>query len=406
MIKVLIVDDKTEKQGEIYNLVKEVLGTEEVVCKCVTYAIDAKQYLETESTDIMILDICLPYRQGETAALDAGIRLLKELRGAYKKYNYPRFVMGLSEHRDLVKQFSLQEGIIHTSIHYDPSSNEWSIRLSECVKTVAAILKNNAYKRSYDYDIAVICALKEELDYIKEDLQDVQPCKLNDEDIVFYTGVWEKDGKKIRIVATKATEKGMSAAASLTTKMIHNFAPKYMVMTGIAAGIKSKVDLGDVVIAKYAWDYGAGKEILEGNQDVHNNSIDQISIGTEMETWALALSEDTDFLAKTESGFHAKKPGTVLKVHVGPVATGAAVIANENKVRKIQNQIRDVVAIEMEVYGVYYAAKWAINPKPRFVAIKSVCDFADSEKTDDYHAYADYTSAKVFYYLATRYFKY
>lgn len=406
MIKVLIVDDKTEKQGEIYNLITEVLGTEEVVCKCVTYAIDAKQYLETESADIMILDICLPYRQGEPAALDAGIRLLKELQGACRKYNYPGFVLGLSEHKDLVKQFSLREGIIHTSIHYDSSSNEWSIRLSECVKTVAAILKNNAYKRSYDYDIAVICALKEELDYVREDLQDVRSCKINDEDITFYTGVLMKEGRKIRVVATKSTEKGMSAAAALTTKMIHDFAPKYMVMTGIAAGIKSKVNPGDVVVAKYAWDYGAGKEVLEGDQEVHNNSIDQISIGTEMETWATNLSEDSGLLAEIESGFRAKKPGTVLRLHVGPVATGAAVIANENKVRKIQNQIRDVVAIEMEVYGVYYAAKWAINPKPRFVAVKSVCDFADSEKTDDYHAFADYTSAKVFYYLATRYFKY
>lgn len=74
--------------------------------------------------------------------------------------------------------------------------------------------------------------------------------------------------------------------------------------------------------------------------------------------------------------------------------------------REIQNQIRDVIAIEMEAYGVYYAAKWAIEPKPRFVAIKSVCDFADVEKGDDYHDYAAYTSARILQCLAEEYFVY
>ena len=54
----------------------------------------------------------------------------------------------------------------------------------------------------------------------------------------------------------------------------------------------------------------------------------------------------------------------------------------------------------------YYAASWAMKPRPRFIAMKGVSDFANSDKGDKYHAYASYTSAKMFEVLATQYFEY
>ena len=60
----------------------------------------------------------------------------------------------------------------------------------------------------------------------------------------------------------------------------------------------------------------------------------------------------------------------------------------------------------MEIYGMYYAAYCALNPKPKFVAMKSVSDFANQRKNDEYHDYASYTSAKAFEILAKEYFVY
>ena len=54
----------------------------------------------------------------------------------------------------------------------------------------------------------------------------------------------------------------------------------------------------------------------------------------------------------------------------------------------------------------YYAAYCGLNPKPKFIAMKSVSDFANQGKNDDYHDYASYTSAKVFEILAKEYFVY
>ena len=75
--------------------------------------------------------------------------------------------------------------------------------------------------------------------------------------------------EKISVVLSFANQMGMVAATSLATKMINNFAPRYMVMTGIAGGTKpDKLNFGDVIVAKTSWDYRAGK-ILE-RTIVHN----------------------------------------------------------------------------------------------------------------------------------------
>ena len=92
---------------------------------------------------------------------------------------------------------------------------------------------------------------------------------------------------------------------------------------------------------------------------------------------------------------------------IGPVVSGASVITDPDIVQDVlDNQDRTVLGIEMEIYGMYYAANWALNPKPKYIAMKAVSDFANESKGDMYHKYASYTSAKVFEVLAKEYFTY
>lgn len=406
MIRILIVDDNNEKQRNIAKALDKVCdGREDIYITSVSCIIDAKNVLANTNIDIMILDICLPLRFSNCPMRDGGIQMLNEVNGS-DRYTYPRFVISLSEHEDLTKEFSLQTGIVHTAIYYNITSNEWSIRFSECIKTAISIMTNNISKRSYDFDVAVICALKEELDFVKEDLNDVKEYRLPDDDYIFYAGYFQKEDRKIKVIATQSTQMGMVPAASLTTRLIHNFIPRYIVMTGIAAGIKDKVNMGDAVVAEYVWDYGAGKEAIEGQDSVHRNTIQQIPLDTDIANMVRRLATDVAALAEIKNKFLGTKPCTEFNVRMGPVATGAAVIANPDKVMMIQDQIRDVIAIEMEIYGVYYAARWALKPKPKYIAIKSICDFADTEKNNDFHFYASFTSAKVFEKLAIDYFEY
>lgn len=406
MIRILVVDDNTERQSSIVRVIKNAIGgIEGVEIKTASYVIDVKNILSKTTIDIMILDICLPLRPGDNLQRDAGIKLLNDINGS-TRYTYPRYVIALSEHEELTKEFSLDAGIIHTSIYYNAMSNEWNIRLSESIKASVSIMKNNIVKRSYDYDIAVICALAEELEFVRHGLTNVEEFDLPDDDYIFFKGYYENQNKKIRVVVTQSTHMGMVPASTLATRLIYNFAPRYIVMTGIAAGIKGKVNMGDAIVAEYVWDYGAGKEAIDGEEAIHKNTIQQVQLDTQISNMVRRLSADTKGLAEIKKQFQGIKPDYELRLHMGAVATGASVIANPEKVKLIQEQIRDVIAIEMEIFGVYYAARWAVSPQPKYIAIKSICDFADQKKDDDFHRYASFTSAKIFEKLAKEYFTY
>ena len=60
--------------------------------------------------------------------------------------------------------------------------------------------------------------------------------------------------------------------------------------------------------------------------------------------------------------------------------------------KQVLTGFKETEGVEMEGYGVAYAATHAINPKPHVIIAKSVCDFADERKSDVFQQFAAYTS--------------
>ncbi len=407
MVNILIVDDSADKIQTIKNVLEPLItdNVNIVVANCIN---SAKRELKRKNFDIMILDIYLPQTFGESPQQDGGMRLLKMVKES-KFYSYPRYVISLSKYEQSTKVFSASEGKIHTAIFYNAQSNEWENKLSSCVEAAIAIVENTIVHRIYDLDIAVICALEEEAEMIKESLIDIEKCQVEYDDDIYYKGFFQTEDRKISVVVSFANQMGMVATTSLATKMINNFAPRYMVMTGIAGGTKpDKMNFGDVIVAKTSWDYRAGKDIRKDDGTYHLNSINALTIDTKLISYCRDLSQNKVSLREIKDNFgHGDVPGTELQLLIGPVVSGASVVTDPQIVKDVlENQHREVLAIEMEIYGMYYAASWAINPRPKFIALKAISDFADSKKGDQYHKYASYTSAKVFQELATKYFEY
>lgn len=48
----------------------------------------------------------------------------------------------------------------------------------------------------------------------------------------------------------------------------------------------------------------------------------------------------------------------------------------------------------MESYAVAYAAEHVVEPRPVPLIIKSVCDYADAQKSDQYQKFAAFTSCE------------
>ena len=77
-----------------------------------------------------------------------------------------------------------------------------------------------------------------------------------------------------------------------------------------------------------------------------------------------------------------------------------AVIASEQKIKDLKASARKLIGIEMESYGVFYAAEHAHKLRPKYtISIKSASDLADKNKTDKYQPYASYTSAAIMKYI-------
>ena len=409
MINILIVEDNADKILNINRVLEPIFKMENVCIKIANDINSAKRELKTISIDIMILDIYLPRMFGENIMQDGGMRLLNEIRKS-RFYQYPTYVIALSNYELSTKVFEKSDGNIHTAIYYDITSNMWENKLSNCVETAVAIVSNNSVRRNYDYDIAVMCALDEEIDVIKKSLSDIEECEVPYDDEPYYCGTYVINSIKRKVVISSANQKGMVAATSLATKMIYNFTPRYFIMTGITGGTKTnEMNFGDIIVASCAWDYRAGKDIKNTDEAKHINTIAQINIDAKLINYCRKLAKDNVTLREIEDGFtQGDKPNTHLNLLIGPIVSGASVVTNPEIVNDVlENQDRNVLGIEMEIYGFYYAISWAINPRPKyFMALKSVSDFADSDKNNKYHKYASYTSAKAFEILAKEYFEY
>ena len=186
----------------------------------------------------------------------------------------------------------------------------------------------------------------------------------------------------------------MVTTAILSAKLISLLRPKLIVMCGICAGVRQKVRLGDVLLADPAWDFQSGKRVKDEGNSSFSMAPHQLSVPAIVRTCVQQLQTDRTSLATMSASFGTDMPG-ISQIIVGPVASGSAVLADGEVIQEIKSQHRELIGVEMEVYGLYAAAEAASSPKPKAFALKAVCDFADPDKQDGVQRYAAFASANV-----------
>lgn len=198
----------------------------------------------------------------------------------------------------------------------------------------------------------------------------------------------EYNGKTI--IAARQDEIGMTASATLTMKLVEHFRPKYVIMPGIAAGTlddaKDEQIYGDVVIADMVWNYSNGKYVPKEDASIVFGEIGFMPRPT-------VVTMEQELIPFFEKAIHSFMNETY--VHMGAIASGSAIVANKAILeRQVKGQFDTTKALEMEGYGLAYAAAHATQPRPKAIIAKSVCDFADHRKSDKYQKFAAYTSCE------------
>lgn len=178
-------------------------------------------------------------------------------------------------------------------------------------------------------------------------------------------------------------------------------------MAGIAGGVKDKdKSYGDILVARWSFNYDSGKYKynLKKKQSIFEPNPEQIELSANLVTKVNHLKTNQELLKEIHDTFpvdrNNKQPNANLKVFVGPVASGSAVIADEKKIDTIRAGNRKLIGLDMETYGVMYSAKsFSDEQLTKAISIKSISDFADQRKSDKYRSYAAYTSSNFIYQL-------
>jgi nucleoside phosphorylase len=264
--------------------------------------------------------------------------------------------------------------------------------------------KNNA--RNNSFDIAIITALDiPEFSEVKKLILNLETINKETYSIIdntiYYKGeILGKNNQKLRVVLASDDKMGLPAISSLTCRIINNFRPKYLTILGIAAGIEKKTKIGDILISDICWDYGSGKWEEIDNNKFFRPSPYQLTLSEDLRTIITQYKSNRTVLDDIRNSFNIPR-NEVLDLHIGPFASGSAVISSESLVAEIRDQHRKLIGFDMEIYGVFCAANsFNDNMKPKVIAIKSVSDFGTSDKNnpreDINQAYAAYTSVQFF----------
>lgn len=394
-MKILVLEDTTTKLNRICGVLTAVPGVDIDDITAVGDAHQARATLRLTPYDLVVIDLVVPSRADREPSVDSGLLLLQEIAG--NRFRMPTHIVAMTAYDELmmVANSRLPPDVV-SIVHFDAQSENWAILLKARARQVLAALAVDRTSMSSKSDIAVVCALDDpELTSVLR-----LPWKWNqaivaEDAALYWRGEYVSGGEQRVIHVGSAGRMGMTSAAILAMKMVSHFRPRYLVLVGITAGVKGRVNIGDVIIADPVWDWGIGKWTSRDDTLRFSPSPHQIPLDASLRSFFRALALDAPTLAKIKSSWEGDAPKTDLHVKVGPLASGAAVLADGTTIERILEQNRDLLGVEMEAYGVFAAAAEAPAPRPKALCMKVVVDFGDGGKNDQWQRYAAHISTAV-----------
>lgn len=396
-VRIILVDDEIEKGKAISQALGEKFA-ERIDVVHVSNATDARRRAREIRFDIALIDVNLPESLSDAPSAESGFALFDILK-VDPKVNLPDEVIFVTARQEL-KEEAIRKASERgaTLCFYGEEANAWIDVLAGRVGYIIARKDRHEAPR---VDVAIVTALSSpELDSVLEGDFGWTPYALGGDPTPYYLGSLDTGSRKLELVAACAPRKGMPMSAALAAKMAQVFRPKLLVMVGICAGVRGKVALGDIVVADPTWDWGSGKHASgEDDLPVFRSAPYQSGLHQGIAALIQAAVRDASLCTAVRAGWSGRVPEGRLAVHIGPMASGASVLAHDGALAPIVGGHRDVIAVEMEAYAVMAAAELC-GATP--LVIKSVCDFADSKKSDDWQAYASYTSVAYLTHLLPR----
>lgn len=202
---------------------------------------------------------------------------------------------------------------------------------------------------------------------------------------------------------------GNPGAAAGTQEFVLKFRPRQAILMGIAAGLRGKVRIGDVVFGERVVAYEPAAAVIKDGREAYEPrpEIDRIPYSVQQDL--AHYRPDPSRLAaafrvaggrfpraksavKAEFDQHVSKS---LRVHVSTVASGEKLLRNPAKLHAIRETQHGKVEVgEMEAVGFVEACRRTDTP---WLVVRGISDFGDDLKDDRFHALASKAAACAVY---------
>jgi nucleoside phosphorylase len=255
-------------------------------------------------------------------------------------------------------------------------------------------------KRSWSFDVCIVCALYEEAEAVLNEFS--TRCSVSflkefsgmDRYEYRYTSILNNRGESLTVLVTWLSESGPTQTGLDLKPFLHEFRPRFVAMTGFCAGYKEKVKWGDLVVAQYAYFYEAGKIISE--PDGLSRHLQEMKAAAST-SQVLHYTRGFDGWKEPVKKMKSDRLKRLLKETeeprcvIAPMASGMAVRQDDPFLWLRGHYDRNTVGLDMEAATFYHVFRAV--PHIHALVVKGVCDHADMNKNDAYHDYAARVSA-------------
>lgn len=219
--------------------------------------------------------------------------------------------------------------------------------------------------------------MQEEMQALLNELKNVQTSNKGMRD--YYTGTLYN--KEVVLVFSRW---GKVASAATTTQLINDFAPSEIIFTGVAGGIISDLNIGDVVIGKnlYQHDLDAQPFYKQFEVPILKKLFFETQNQTKLITATnLFINEYNTFIDKNDSDdFNIVNPKAIL----GDIASGDQFISSLEKIKNLNKALPTVTCVEMEGASV---AQVCYEYEVPFSIIRIISDKANDNAHIDFEKF-------------------
>lgn len=251
------------------------------------------------------------------------------------------------------------------------------------------------------------------------------------------SGLWEynvsdlptpgADGESCRVVTVRTLKQATSEAQSLTSYLIEDLDPRWILLVGIAGAVPAaEYTLGDVVVSTRIYDLNVGA-LIPGqehhyaitsdsihedvaphvaNLGAHKSALgawsSELSVGRARPSVDLSdlerrLHGDERWRHKIRSSLlrHFGDPTSAARPPIytaGPIASSDDLIKDPSILQRWLTHARDIYAVEMESAGVHRGARRRGHTYP-FLSLRGLSDVVGLERDHDWTMYACETAA-------------